>query len=88
VSAAGRSFSDEAALSLLHVLDKRRTSDDAPEQGGERETERGRQNHLKVSESAAHGGSDTGLRRIIRAAWRRNPERKEVENGEEREGYL
>jgi hypothetical protein len=68
VSAASKSFSDQAALGLLHVLDKRRTSDDAPEQGGERETERGWQNHLKASESAAHGDSDVGLRQTIRAA--------------------
>jgi hypothetical protein len=85
---AAGALGDDAALGLLHVLDKRKASEDAVEQGEERKTEKRRHDHLEASESTMHGGSDAELRRAIRAAWQHNPERNEGGNGEEREGYL
>jgi hypothetical protein len=59
---AAGALGDDAALGLLHVLDKRKASEDAPEQGEERETEKRQQDHLEASESTTHGGSDAELR--------------------------
>jgi hypothetical protein len=56
------------ALDLLHVLDKQKASEDALDQGEEKETEKRQQDHLEASELTMHGGSDAELRRAIRAA--------------------
>jgi hypothetical protein len=52
---------DGVALNLLHVLDKQKSSEDALDQGEERETEKMQQDHLEASESTMHGGSDAQI---------------------------
>jgi hypothetical protein len=79
---------DGVALDLLHVLDKRKASEDALDQGEERETEKRQQDHLETSESTTHGGSDIELRRAIRAAWRHNRESKKGEMERRGTGFL
>jgi hypothetical protein len=46
---------------LLQVLDKQKTSEDALEQGEERETEKRRRGYLETLESTKHGGGRGGL---------------------------
>jgi hypothetical protein len=51
----------DAGIDLLQDLDNKMVSEDAPENGEERETKRRRRDHLEASESSTHGGSDAEL---------------------------
>jgi hypothetical protein len=65
---------------------QRKASDDALEQGKERETKMGQRNHLETSETSSHLGSDAALRRRIAVAWRCVTEWKKGRNREGTKG--
>jgi hypothetical protein len=64
-------FGDDAALNLLHVLDKRTASVNASDQGKEVRLKERARAYLGASESSSHYGSTADLRRGISPAWRR-----------------
>jgi hypothetical protein len=62
-------FGDDAALDLLHVLEKRMASVNVSDQGKEVRLKERARAYLGATKSSLHRGSTADLRRGISAAW-------------------
>jgi hypothetical protein len=69
-------------------LNRKGGQGDAHVRGKRRGVSRGHPGYLKSPESSGNGRRYLRLRQGISPAWQRNPEEKEVENGEESGGVL